>query len=109
MSLENLKEYGRRAATDDTVKARAKAIGLQDMSRHMEYASSLGLDFDQDDVNALAKEAQGSEELSEDQLETVAGGIVSATAAVVAGVVGAAAGVVGAGAAVTSTTTGRGW
>jgi lactobin A/cerein 7B family class IIb bacteriocin len=62
----------------------------------------MGLDWQMEDLVEFSKELQADGELSEEDLENVAGGVVTAT-------VGVAAGVVGAGAAVASTTTGSGW
>jgi lactobin A/cerein 7B family class IIb bacteriocin len=109
MSVADLKKYGKMAAEDPKVRAEAKKIGLQNMAGQSAYAKTLGLTFDASDMAALAKEVQPSGELSEKELASVAGGVVTTTVAAVAGVVSAAAGVVGAGAAVTSSTTGSGW
>jgi lactobin A/cerein 7B family class IIb bacteriocin len=106
MSLEDLKKYGKMAASDPKVRAVAKKIGLSNVKGQAAYAKSLGLNFDEKDMQDLAKAVQPKGELSEKELSAVAGGIASAVAAAV---VGAAAGVVGAGAAVTSTTTSGGW
>lgn len=107
MSVENLKEYGRRARENDEVRAKAKELGMGNLEGQMEHARSLGLDFTQADLDALASEVGSSEDaLSEEQLESVAGGLVSATAM---GVAALAVAVVGAGAAVTSTTQAGGW
>jgi predicted ribosomally synthesized peptide with nif11-like leader len=113
MSVENFKKYGKRCAEDPKVRERAKKIGMGDIKGQIAYAKELGLEFTIDDMNALAQEAGISKaELSEEQLEQVAGGAVTSTAAVVGaviGVVAAATGVVSAGAAVTSASTARGW
>lgn len=113
MSVEDLKKYGQLCAEDDAVRAEAKKIGIDDIDGQIAHAKTLGLEFDNDDLQSLAQEMQTEGELSEDDLEAVAGGVVSTTAAAVvgaaAGVVGAGAGVVGAGAAVTSSTGGSGW
>jgi lactobin A/cerein 7B family class IIb bacteriocin len=106
MSVEDLKKYGKMAAEDPNVRAEAKKIGLQNVKGQAAYAKTLGLHFDENDMAALAKQVEPQGELSEKELSSVAGGVVSAVAAAV---VGAAAGVVGAGAAVTSTTTSGGW
>ncbi len=109
MSVENLKEYARRCAAEPELLAKAKEIGMSDMEEHMRHAESLGLDWNLDDMTAFRKEmidAEGDlEDLSEEELEQVAGGIVTAIASVVAtGVAvgvsaGAAAGAVGGAAA----------
>ena len=114
MSVENLKEYARRCATDPELRSKAKEIGVTNLDGQISFATSLGLDWNKDDMMAFQTEIQADGELSEDDLESVAGGVLSATgvAAVVgavAGSVAAAAAVVGTAAAVTSTTTGSGW
>lgn len=109
MSVQDLKKYGQMAATDANVRAEAKKLGLQNIKGQMAYAKTLGLNFDENDMQALAKEVAPKGELSEKELSGVAGGIVTTTVAAVAGAVSAVAGVVSAGAAVTSTTTGSGW
>jgi len=109
MSVADLKEYGRRAATDPAVRKRAKEIGLQNVKGQSEYAKSLGLNFTPDDMKALAQEVAPKGELSEQQLSGVAGGLVSATAIAAASVVGAVVGTATAVTAVTSSTSGSGW
>jgi predicted ribosomally synthesized peptide with nif11-like leader len=106
MSVEDLKKYGKMCAEDDKLRAEAKKIGIDNIDGQIAHAKSLGLDFSAEDLQALSKEMGGEGELSEEDLEAVSGGFVTALAAAV---VGAAAGVVGAGAAVTSTTGGSGW
>lgn len=93
MSIENLKKYGKLCAEDEAVREKAKAIGLQDVAGQIAYATSLGLPFSEEDMTALAKEvgADQKDELSEEDLEKVAGGFVTATAAAVAGVAAAVA------------------
>ncbi len=102
MSVENLKEYASRCAAEPELRAKAKEIGLSDMDEHMRHAKSLGLDWNSDDMVAFRKEViddqGGLEDLSEEELEKVAGGVVSITIATAVGIgVGAAAavGVVG--------------
>ena len=112
MSVEDLKKYGKMCADDPDVRKKAKEIGMEDVDGQITYAKQLGLTFTKEDLEALAKEAGLSkkDELSEEDLEKVAGGFVSTTALLVgSAVVGAAAGVVAAGAAVTSTTSNNGW
>ena len=97
MSVENLKEYARRCAADPELRAVAKDIGLGDVDEHMRHAGSMGLDWDKDDLVVFRKElgdGEDLEDLSEDELEQIAGGFVTATAlAVVGAVAGAAAGI----------------
>jgi hypothetical protein len=106
MSVEDLKKYGKMAAEDPKVRAKAKEIGLMNVKGQAEYAKTLGLNFNEADMRALANEASPKGELTEKDLSAVAGGLVSATAM---GVAGLAVAVVGVGAAVTSTTTAGGW
>jgi predicted ribosomally synthesized peptide with nif11-like leader len=82
MSVENLKKYGQLCAEDKKIRAKAKEIGIQDIDGQIAYGKSLGLEFSKEDFEALAKEAEinGKEELSEKELQKVAGGIVTTTA-----------------------------
>jgi predicted ribosomally synthesized peptide with nif11-like leader len=81
MSVENFKEYGRLCEENDEVRKKAKEIGLQDLNGQIAYAKSLGLEFSKEDLEAIAKEAglDGKDELSEEELKKVAGGIGSVT------------------------------
>ena len=96
MSLENLKEYARRCATDPELFAAVKTIGLTDIDEHMRHAGSMGLDWTRDDLVAFRKEVTDDDtedlvDLTEEELERVAGGAVAASL-VAAVVVGAAVG-----------------
>jgi len=88
MSLENLKEYARRCAEEPELRARAREIGTTDMDGHMRHADGLGLAWTMDDMMALRDEMTDSDgnlsELSEEDLEQVAGGVVTATGVLVA-------------------------
>ncbi len=88
MSVENLKEYARRCTAEPELRAKAKEIGLSDMEGHIRHAESLGLDWTLDDMAAFRKEvidAEGDlEDLSEEDLGRIAGGVVTTTAAAVA-------------------------
>ncbi len=97
MSVENLKKYGKLCAEDISVREQAKRIGLEDLSGQIAYATRLGLPFTQQDMAALAKEvgATQRDELSEEDLEKVAGGLVSATALAIVGSVASAGAAVG--------------
>ena len=88
MSVENLKKYGKLCEEDEKVRNKAKEIGLPDLEGQIAYAKTLGLEFSKDDVEALSKEAglDKKDELSEEDLKKVAGGLVTATAAVVSAV-----------------------
>ena len=100
MSVENLKEYVRRCAAEPELRAKAKEIGMSDMDEHMRYAESLGLAWTKGDLAAFRKEAieaEGDlEDLSEEDLEKVAAGAVTATVVLAAIAVGAAASTAGA-------------
>lgn len=87
MSVEDLKKYGQMAAENEEVREKAKSIGLQDIDGQIAYAKTLGLEFTKEDMEALSKEvgAGQSDELSEEDLEKVAGGAVTTTGAAVAG------------------------
>ncbi len=87
MSVENLKKYGIMCAEKDDVRAKAKEIGVDNADGQIAYAKELGLEFSRQDMEDLAKEAgiTGNDELSEEDLEKVAGGI--SVANVVIGVV----------------------
>ena len=115
MSLENLKEYARRCATEEDLRSKAKEIGVSNLDAHMSLAGSLGLDWSAEDMKNLQREVFSShdnvDDLSEEELEMVAGGLVTTTAAVVVGA-GAAAGVVvgaGVGAGVAATGSNSAW
>ncbi len=95
MSVEDFKKYGQMIAEDEKVRAKAKEIGINNVPAQMAYAKTLGLEFTADDVKVLVKESGlMDKELSEEQLEQVAGGAITSTA-----VVGAVIGCVGAGVA----------
>lgn len=103
MSVENLKEYARRCANEPELREKAKAIGMTDWEEHVRHAESLGLDWTSADVAAFRKELIDADDdftdLSEEELEQVAGGAFSTTIAVSVGVgVGVGAGVAAAGA-----------
>ena len=101
MSLENLKEYARRCATDPEMTAMAKEIGIEDIGQHISYSESMGLEWDKDDWLAFREEVverqrqfkddYDLEDLGEDELEMIAGGLFSVTV-VSAVAVGAAVG-----------------
>ncbi len=97
MSVENLKEYATRCATEPELRKAANEIGLENLDKHISLSESLGLSWDRDDMVAFRRELVDSddlEDLTEEDLEMVAGGICTTTAVVVGGVV---AGAVGAG------------
>ncbi len=93
--------------SDPALKAKAKAIGTSDFSKVSAFAKELGFAFTAKDMHDhFSKQLGDSNDLNEDDLSSVAGGTVSATALAAVGAVSA---VVGTSAAVTSTTIGSGW
>jgi len=56
MSVENLKEYARRCASEPELRARAKEIGVADVDEHMRHAESLGLDWTRNDIAAFRRQ-----------------------------------------------------
>jgi len=105
MSLTDLKEYAIRCAVEPELRARAKAIGFANPEAHIRHAESLGLEFDMEDALAFRNEMTGADEeiseLSDEEMEQIAGGAVSASAVLAAAAVGGAGSTaaVGAGAA----------
>ena len=88
MSLDDFKKYGQMIADDEGVRAKAKDIGIGDIDGQIVYAKTLGLEFNVQDMEAMANEAGISkDELSEEDLEMIAGGVTTTTAAVVVGAV----------------------
>ena len=94
MSVENLKKYGKMCGEDEKVRNKAKEIGLQNLEGHIAYGKTLGLEFTKEDFEALSKEAglDKKDELNEEDLKKVAGGVIFVTAAVLATVAAAAVG-----------------
>ena len=67
--------------SDPALKAKAKAIGTSDWSKTIAFAKELGFSFTPKDMNEhLGKQLGESNDLNDDDLSTVAGGTVSATA-----------------------------
>ena len=79
MSIEDLKKYGQMCAENEEIRNRAKEIGIENIAGQMAYAKEQGLVFNQEDMEALAKEVGvgQSDEVSEEDLEKVAGGAVN--------------------------------
>ena len=86
MSLENLKEYARRCVEEPELRAKAREFGIRDLNAHQELAASLGLDWTMHDMDAFQKEViaetTGTEELDEEDLQNISGGIVTVAVAV---------------------------
>jgi predicted ribosomally synthesized peptide with nif11-like leader len=97
VSVKNLKQYGKLCSEDDAVRKKAKEIGMKDTDGHIAHAKSLGLEISKEDFAALAKEAglDGKNELSEEELKKVAGGVGTTTMLVVAAGMAVAGGVSG--------------
>ena len=94
MSVESFKQFSQKVADDEAIREKVKEIGQTNVDGIIAYANQLGYSFTSDDMIATAKEAGVNvDELNEEQLEKVAGGVATATAVAVAGVVGAAAAV----------------
>jgi predicted ribosomally synthesized peptide with nif11-like leader len=94
MSIENLKKYGKMCSENEEIHKKAKEIGTKDLEGQIAYAKSLGLEISREDFESLAREVglEGKNELSEDDLKKVAGGIITVTgvaalAAIAGGVV----------------------
>ena len=76
MSLADRKEYGKRCVEEPDLRKKAKEIGLEDIAGQIANAKTLGLTFTEHDLMALAKEVGTTQELTEEQLQAVAGGIL---------------------------------
>jgi len=100
MSLEELKSFSKKVVEDAELKKKAKEVGMENVDGLIALAKENGFNVSEEDFEKAAKEAQSSGELNEEDLEQVAGGVVTA---------GAAVGAVAAGAAVTQTTQSGGW
>ena len=76
--------------TDEEVAARLEELSVGDMEGMIAYGAEKGFVFDKQDMLAVGKDIlQPSEELSDEELEMVAGGTTLLAAAVVGGVVAA--------------------
>ena len=87
MSVENFKKFGQLCADKEDVRNKAKEIGMYNVDGLVAYSKELGLEFSAEDIQAVADEAGiTQDELSEEQLEQVAGGVTTATIGAVVGV-----------------------
>ena len=78
MSVENFKKFGQLCAEDEKIREKVKAIGVENIDGWIAYSKNeLGLEFNKDDMQALAAEIGPTDELSEAQLEQVAGGVLN--------------------------------
>ena len=97
MSVEDLKKYGLMCIGDEDLKAKAETMGM-DIEKHIAHGKELGLDFGSEDFQTLGEETGFSkDELTDEQLERIAGGAATATALGIGLVVGAAVGAVAGG------------
>jgi predicted ribosomally synthesized peptide with nif11-like leader len=91
MSVKDLKAFGKKCAEDEKVRVKAKKIGVDNVDGMIAYAKELGFTITKADFQDLGKEAKKSNELSEEQLEKIAGGVFTSTAGVAAAVAAGAA------------------
>ena len=108
MSKEDIKRFIVLVGDDEELAEKVKVAGT-DVGEVIRLGKENGLEFTAGDMKALHDEtAKSGVELSDEDLEKVAGGFVTSTAVVaVASVVGAAAAAVGAAAAVVRAAVGR--
>ena len=108
MSKEDIKRFIVLVGDDEELAEKVKVAGT-DVGEVIRLGKENGLEFTAEDMKALHDEtAKSGVELSDEDLEKVAGGFVTSTAVVaVASVVGAAAAAVGAAAAVVRAAVGR--
>ena len=72
MSVEELKRFSEAVKKDKAMQEELKKVG-KDEAAVVAFAKGKGYDFTADELKAQAKAAKG--ELSEDQLDKVAGGV----------------------------------
>lgn len=99
MSVKNLKEFGLKVVEDKELNKKAKETGLNNIDGMIALAKEYGYDISIQDFMDITKEMESTAELSDDELEQVAGGTTLV----------AAAACVSAAAAVTSCTAQGGW
>ncbi|GAB6179492.1 hypothetical protein JCM14036_08110 [Desulfotomaculum defluvii] len=90
MSVEDLKAFGKKVWENPDLKEKAKQIGIDNLEGIIGLAKENGFSISIEDFEILAKDFQSTDELSNDDLEKVAGGNAAAAAAV--GAVAVAAG-----------------
>ena len=114
MSADDFIKFSQQAEKDPAVRTKIKELGLENIDGWIKYAKDeLNLEFTKADMQVIVDNAGSvTEELTEEQLENIAGGFVSSTGAAVAGAVAgvasAAAGGAAAGTAVADNVR-RGW
>jgi len=102
MSVENFRKFVVMTGQDKDLEEKVKAAGT-DVNALIDLGKGKGCEFTAQDMKDAYDQEVGDKELSDEELENVAGGFVSATAAVVAGAVGAAAAVTSSSVAVATT------
>ena len=96
MSVENFKEYTERVAGDPELRKMAGEIGIRDVDAHIGVSKKLGLgDWSKEDMLNFVRETVDNDDLefqdlSEEELEMIAGGFGSTTAASAAAAAAAA-------------------
>jgi predicted ribosomally synthesized peptide with nif11-like leader len=98
--MESFKAFTFKVLEDEELKKKAKEIGINNIEAIIALAKENGFDIQKEDFEAAAKEFESNDELSDEDLEKVAGGVVTASVALAA---------VSAAAAVTSCTAQGGW
>lgn len=91
MSAEALAKFGKKVLEDPELKNKIKQAGLENLEGIIAIAKQNGFDIEKEDFIAAAKEFNSSDELSDDDLQKVAGGNAAAVGAVVAVSMAAAA------------------
>lgn len=80
MSIENVQAFNQRLVDDEAVKERFAALAASDVDAVVSYAQELGYSFTKDELVEVAtkalEEAKASNQLSEQELESVAGGTI---------------------------------
>ncbi|HWR54982.1 MAG TPA: Nif11-like leader peptide family natural product precursor [Negativicutes bacterium] len=91
MSKEAYKAFGKKISEDQALKQKFKEVGPENLAGVIALAKENGFDVTEADFLAAAKELDASKELSDADLEKVAGGNAAAVGAVVAVSMAAAA------------------
>ncbi|MGE4267221.1 MAG: Nif11-like leader peptide family RiPP precursor [Deferribacterales bacterium] len=101
--MKNLKNFMRFSGSNEDVKRKLAELGFGDPQAVVSYAKELGYEFSEKDLDEFSKQLlDKSEELSDEDLEKVAGGFTLVAALLVAAALAAviALGAVGVGGAV---------
>lgn len=85
MSVEALRDFGKRVLEDPELKQKAKEIGIANVDGIIDLAKQNGFEISKEDFENLAKEFKANDELSEEDLDKVAGGIITVGLAAAAG------------------------